>query len=341
MGLGPYPIVSLKEARKKKDLLRSQIIKGIDPLEEKRQLQIKQSKDLTFEVIAKQYISEFKVEWKNAKHKQQWGNTLIQYAYPIIGHLKTRDIKTEHILTILKPIWTTKKETASRVRQRVERVMFYARAKDYYSGENPASLKGKLEFLLPQQNHIPKHHPAMDFNIAPQFMTELRQYKTNSSLALQLLILTACRTSEVIKAEWNEINLTDKLWIIPKERTKTSIVHRVPLSEGAVNILLNRMKTIQSGRYIFEGSKKGQHLSDNAMLTLLKRHFPNISAVPHGFRSTFRDWAETRGAYSHRSMEYCLGHAVKNKTEAAYQRDDLLEKRYFIMQDWCDYTLKL
>ena len=159
------------------------------------------------------------------------------------------------------------------------------------------------------------------------------------NIALQLLILTACRTSEVIKAEWNEINITNQLWVIPQDRTKTSSVHRVPLSDGAITIL-KEMTLRQSGNYIFEGSIKGQHLSNNAMLTLLKRHFPNFRAVPHGFRSTFRDWAETRSTYSQRSMEYCLGHAVKNKTEAAYQRDDLLEKRYFIMQDWSDYILK-
>ena len=338
MGLGPYPIVSLKEARNKRDELRSNLAKGINPLEENRKLKIIKNQNLSFEEIATQYIEEFKVEWKNPKHIQQWSNTLITYAYPIIGNLKTSDITTEHILKILKPIWTTKKETASRVRQRIERVMFYARAKDYYSGENPASLKGKLEFLLPKQNQVPKHHPAMDYKDLPSFMTELRKHRVNSSLALQLLILTACRTSEIIKAQWNEINFNDKVWIIPKERTKTSIVHRVPLSQGSMSIL-HEMKTRQSSSLIFEGSIKGKHLSDNAMLTFLKRHFPNINAVPHGFRSSFRDWAETRNTYSHRAMEYCLGHAVKNKTEAAYQRDDLLEKRYLIMQDWAKYIM--
>ena len=167
MGLGPYPLVSLKDARNKRDELRSDLVKGIDPLEEKRKLEIIKIQSLSFKEIATQYIEEFKVQWKNPKHIQQWSNTLIKYAYPVIGHLKTEEIKTEHILTILKPIWTTKKETACRVRQRVERVMYYANAKDYYSGENPASLKGKLEFLLPKQNQVPKHHNAMDFKDLP------------------------------------------------------------------------------------------------------------------------------------------------------------------------------
>ena len=169
-------------------------------------------------------------------------------------------------------------------------------------------------------------------------MTELRKHRVNSSLALQLLILTACRTSEIIKAQWNEVNLNDRVWIIPKERTKTAILHRVPLSKGSMSIL-HEMKLRHLSDFIFEGSIKGKHLSDNAMLSFLKRNFPNIEAVPHGFRSSFRDWAETRNAYSHKSMEYCLGHSVRNKTEAAYQRDDLLEKRYLIMQDWAKYIM--
>ena len=209
-----------------------------------------------------------------------------------------------------------------------------------YSGENPASLKGKLEFLLPKQNQVPKHHPAMDYKDLPNFMTELRKYRVNSSLALQLLILTACRTSEVIKAQWNEVNFNDRVWIIPNERTKTSIVHRVPLSYGSMSIL-HEMKTRQSSNFIFEGSVKGKHLSDNAMLTFLKSNFPNINAVPHGFRSSFRDWAENRNTYSHRAMEYCLGHAIRNKTEAAYQRNDLLEQRYLIMNNWNKFCFQI
>ena len=339
LGLGPYPLVSLKDARNKRDELRSDLVKGIDPLEEKRKLEIIKIQSLSFKEIATQYIEEFKVQWKNPKHIQQWSNTLIKYAYPVIGNLKAEQIKTEHILTILKPIWTTKKETASRVRQRVERVMLYANAKNYYSGENPASLRGKLEFLLPKQNNIPKHHTAMDFKELPNFMTELTKHNVNSSLALQLLILTACRTSEVIKAEWHEINFTERVWIIPKERTKTSIIHRVPLSQAAISILYE-MKLRQFSNYIFEGSINGKYLSDNAMLTFLKRNFPNIKAVPHGFRSTFRDWAETRGKYSYRAMELCLGHKIKSKTEAAYQRDDLLDQRKTIMNHWKKFTEK-
>ena len=339
LGLGPYPLVSLKDARNKRDELRSDLVKGIDPLEEKRKLEIIKIQSLSFKEIATQYIEEFKVQWKNPKHIQQWSNTLIKYAYPVIGNLKAEQIKTEHILTILKPIWTTKKETASRVRQRVERVMLYANAKNYYSGVNPASLRGKLEFLLPKQNNIPKHHTAMDFKDLPNFMTELTKHNVNSSLALQLLILTACRTSEVIKAEWHEINFTERVWIIPKERTKTSIIHRVPLSQAAISILYE-MKLRQFSNYIFEGSINGKYLSDNAMLTFLKRNFPNIKAVPHGFRSTFRDWAETRGKYGYRAMELCLGHKIKSKTEAAYQRDDLLDQRKTIMNHWKKFTEK-
>ena len=179
----------------------------------------------------------------------------------------------------------------------------------------------------------------MDFKDLPNFITELRKHRVNSSLALQLLILTACRTSEVIKAEWCEINFKEKVWIIPAVRTKTSITHRIPLSKASI-LILKEMKLRQSSNYIFEGSIKGKHLSDNAMLTFLKRNFPNIKAVPHGFRSTFRDWAETRDKYSYRAMEYCLGHAVKNKTEAAYQRDDLFKQRKIIINDWSKYLLK-
>ena len=338
MGLGPYPGITLKTARLKRDRLKALIIQGIDPLQERdKQIEIERlQKASTFEHIARIYISEMECQWRNYKHKQQWKNTLETYVFPFIGKLPVSSISPINVKKVLIPIWMSKKETASRIRQRIEKIIYFAKAQGLFEGDNPASLKGNLEYILPKQGHHPKHHPALEFSEISDFMSKLIIHKTNSSYALQFLILTASRTGEVIGAKWKEINLSKKVWVIPKERTKTSNQHRVPLNTVAIDILKIMMKR-SSGIYIFEGSLRGKTLSNMAMLMLVRKKFSELKIVPHGFRSTFRDWAETRGRYSQRSMEYCLGHRLSNKTEAAYQRDDLLDQRRHILEDWCNY----
>ena len=338
MGLGPYPEISLKSARLKRDGLKALIIQGKDPLVERdrQREQERLLKQSTFKEISLSYISQMECQWRNLKHRQQWRNTLKTYVYPSVGNLPISEIETNHIKDLLMPIWMSKKETASRVRQRIEKIIYFAKAQGLFEGDNPACLKGNLEYLLPKQGNDQKHHPALSFHEIKDFMKSLMVHKINSSYALQFLILTAARTGEVIGAKWEEINLNNKVWIIPKKRTKTSNQHRVPLSTMAVDVL-KIMEIRSSGIYIFEGSTKGQPLSNMAMLMLLRKKFNTLKIVPHGFRSTFRDWAETRGRFSHRSMEYCLGHQIANKTEAAYQRGDLLEQRKEIMRDWASF----
>ena len=338
MGLGPYPEISLKSARLKRDSLKALIIQGKDPLVErdKQREQERLLKKSTFKEISLSYISQMECQWKNLKHRQQWRNTLKTYVYPSVGNLPIQEIQTNHIKDILMPIWMSKKETASRVRQRVEKIIYFAKAQGLFVGDNPACLKGNLEYLLPKQGKYQNHHPALPFHVIKDFMRSLMVYKINSSYALQFLILTAARTGEVIGAKWKEIDVNNKIWIIPRERSKTSNEHRIPLNNLAIDIL-RIMETRSSGIYIFEGLLEGKPLSNMAMLTLIRRKFNKLRIVPHGFRSTFRDWAETRGRFSHRSMEYCLGHQVANKTEAAYQRSDLLEQRKEIMRDWASF----
>ena len=339
IGLGPFPMISKKEACNQRNLYKIDIYRGIDPKEEKDKKRQKYNIEDTFQKISDEYIKKFSLEWKNKKHKQQWENTLKTYVYPFIGKFKVGEIKTKDIEKVLSPIWIDKEETARRVRQRVEKVLSYAKAKGFYSGDNPALLKGNLEFLLKKQKYISKNQPAMPFKNVPNFMKELCKYSSNVSLALQFLILTATRSGEVRFAEWEDINFKKKVWVIPEIKTKTSRIHRIPLSKHSIEIL-NKMYLRRNGTYIFYGTKGNQPLSENSMLYFLKREFSKISFVPHGFRSSFRDWAENQNKYTNRIMEYCLGHVIKNKTEAAYQRDDLLDLRKIVMFEWSQYIFK-
>ena len=346
MGLGKFPIVTLNDARQKLVNAKKIIYEGKDPIKLKKEKQIElKRKSITFKKIRDEFIETFQVEWSNSKHKNQWINTLKTYADPIIGDLAPSEIKTHHVLSILKPIWSSKHETASRVRQRLERIFSYCIASNFMDRPNPASLKDNLEFLLPKvsKSLSVQHLRSLDYQGLPFLIPKLINPHTTPSLALALLITTACRTNEVIGSTWNEINLKDKVWIIPAHRMKMRQEHTVPLNDLALRVL-NLIEKNNASPFIFLNAKKTTHICNNTMRYFLMKNLPDYfkATVPHGFRSSFRNWAEENHNYSRRAVELCLAHANKNKVEKAYLRSNLLSKRIEIMKEWNKFlTYKL
>jgi integrase len=344
LGLGPYPAVSLKSARNKAEELRQQLAHGKDPLAEKRAQQSEEklaaTSQATFDSCAATYISDHKAEWKSVKHAQQWTNTLAMYASPIIGDREIGSIATADLVRILKPIWLTKNETASRVRGRIESVLDWATAHGMRSGENPARFRGHLEHLLarstPEQREE-KHHLAMPHDKIPDFFVDLAKQDGMSRWALEFLILTACRTSEVLGAQWQEVSSDGTLWVISKDRMKAGKEHRVPLVPRALQIL-EQVKPYKKGAgvYIFPSGSKDKPLS-NMALSMLLRRMGITKATVHGFRSTFRDWVGEKTTHDHRTAEAALAHKLPDKVAAAYARSDLYEKRFIMMNDWATH----
>jgi len=346
MGLGSLNIVSLAKAREMASAYQLQLLQSLDPIEERKRIKqatlLKQAKAMTFEQVAERCIDSKKPEWKNIKHIQQWSNSLKAYAYPVFGKLSISDLTTDLVLKSLEPIWVTKTETATRVRQRIETVWDWAKARGYVEGENPARLRGHLDKLLanPAKVKKVKHHAAIPYKDISLVIRKLREFKGVSSLALEFMILTATRTGEVRGAKWQEIDLDNKVWTIPEDRMKTGKEHRVPLCLRAINILNGFKSNRDPEDFIFIGGKIGKGLSDGAMLVLLKKM--NIGPyTPHGFRSTFRDWAaEEAHQFSNETVELALSHTIKNKAEAAYRRGDQLERRKELMNEWNKYIEK-
>ncbi len=343
MGLGPYPDVSLGDARELAAKARKQLLKGIDPLDDKRTSQraVRAAHDdrLTFTECAEQYIDSQAPGWSNPKHIDQWRNTLKKLAGPIIGRLPVDEIDTALVMRCLEPLWVTRTETASRLRGRIEAVLDWATVHGYRKGDNPARWRGHLDKLLPRPSQVArvKHHPALPYTEAGAFLQELRKDAGVASRALELTILTAARTNEVIQAEWSEFDLDLRTWTVPAERMKSKREHRVPLSDAAVKVL-NAVKG-RSKRYVFPGHKRASHLSNTAMLQVLKR-LDQTGITVHGFRSTFRDWCAESTNYPADVAEMALAHTLRDKTEAAYRRGDLFEKRAKLMEDWARYCSK-
>ena len=334
MGLGKYPAISLKEARQRRNEVQLEVARGNDPLAAQRAAKIEEQrlKEMTFAKAAFECHAVKKSQWKNGKHNNQWINTLRTYAFPVFGSKPVQDIDARDVVACLKPIWLTKIETAQRVRQRIEQVFYWAKAMGYYEGENPTTLRGNLEYLLPKQKKVVTHHRALSYEEVPDFWNSLKACSGVAVDALRFLILTAARSGEVRGAKWDEIDWDNAVWTIPADRMKAGKMHQVPLSQTALSILRKRRGETNSP-LVFEGLKQGRPISNMAMLSLMRKRFPDVDAVPHGFRSTFRDWAENQN-FSQRAVEYCLAHTLQNKVEAAYQRDDLLEQRRHIMDAW-------
>jgi integrase len=339
MGLGGYPDVTLQGAREAARNARAKIKQGVDPIEEGRAarslLAADRASALTFEQCAFAYIGVKESEWVNVKHAQQWRNTLSTYAYPLIGKLLVRDVKQSHVMLILEPIWAGKTETAVRLRGRLEKILDWATVRGYRTGENPARWKGHLDTLLASPKKITKveHLAALPFVEIGVFMVELRKMDGMGARALELAILCASRSGEVRGATWSEIDLDTRVWIIPAERMKMKVEHRVPLTGEAI-ALLKAIPRIVGTDLVFPSIKKTE-LSDMTLTAVLRRM--NVAVTAHGFRSTFRDWASERTSYDRNTCEMALAHAIGDKVEEAYRRGDLFEKRTRLMRDWAKF----
>ncbi len=346
MGLGGFPTVPLTRARELGREAHELIRQGVDPFERRREARqalepVEREVLPTFRDCATAYIEAHGGSWKNAKHLQQWRNTMTQYVYPLIGDLPVRDVGKEHVLAVLTPLWSTKTETAVRIRGRIELVLSYAmQANQRPEGLNPARWKGGLDKLLPPPGKVSKvdHHPALAIDEVPAFMAALHKQAGVGARALEFVVLTAARSGEVRGATWDEVDLAARTWTIPAQRMKAGREHRVALSDAAV-ALLNAMRQMPRGRdkdWVFAGWRDGM-LSDMTLTAVMRRM--KLKAVPHGFRSTFRDWVAERTSYTAEVAEMALAHAIDNKVEAAYRRGDLFEKRMQMMRDWAAFVL--
>jgi integrase len=343
MGLGPYPAISLAKARELASTARTVKALGTDPLDQRdaarEASRLAAAKMITFKQCAESYVKAHCVSWRNAAHASQWESTLRAYAYPHIGALSVQAIDTSLVMRVLEPIWTTKPETASRLRGRLEAILNWAKVRGYRDGENPARWKGHLDHLLPAKNKVRRvqHHPAMPYAELPEFMDALRKLDSIGARALEFLILTAARTGEVIGACWGEIDLRNKLWTVPAERMKSGRSHRVPLCPRAVAILqATKPENTEAEALVFRGSKPKKPQSNMVFLMLLRRmNLGHLTA--HGFRATFKTWATERTNFPREVIEAALAHTAGDKIEAAYQRGDVFDKRRHLMAAWSNY----
>lgn len=340
MGLGAYPAVTLAQAHQKAREAREAIEQGHDPIltRERAQSQLRaaQASAITFKQAAAKFIEAKAPEWRNPKHRAQWGATLETYAHPIIGNLDVKDVADVHILQILEPIWATKTETATRVRGRIENVLDWATAKKYRVGENPARWRGHLDKMLPAPKKTTAviHHPAIPVDDAPAFFAALQKRNGTAARALEFLTLTAARSGEVRGAVWSEFDLNKGLWTIPATRMKANKEHRVPLTESMMGIL-RQQPHLEDSDLVF-ASPRGKRLSDMAITQVMRRM--ELTAVPHGLRSTFRDWVAEKTSFPRDLAEKALAHTLTNAVEAAYQRGDALEKRRRMMDAWAKFV---
>ncbi len=341
MGLGPYPEVSLAEARQLALEARRLLLKGTDPIEQRnaeRAAKQERKTALSFEQSALRYIADHRDGWKNEKHAAQWESTLKLYAFPLIGKRDPATLDPVDIEAILRPIWTDKQETASRLRGRIERILDWCKTHGYRSGENPARWRGNLDHLLPKPSKVRKvhHHPALPWRELPEFMHRLAEVEGMGALALEFAILTAARSGEVRGATWEEIDFAEKVWTVPAERMKGGRTHRVPLTDEALE-LLRLLPRLEGSPFVFFAPRGGR-LSDMTISAVCRRM--KVAAVPHGFRSTFRDWAAETTAYPREVCEAALAHVNADKVEAAYMRTDLFERRRELMTEWGRYALR-
>ena len=364
-GLGAFGDVSLSEARDKASAHRKLLAEGLDPLahqasEEKARLEEERQNQLaidrckyTFQFVAEERIVAKEAEYKNAKHRQQWRSSLATYAYPLLGSKPVDEINQQDVLAVLRPIWLEKPETAARLRQRIEVVLSYAAASGWRSTPNPALWRGSLSHLLASTKKIKqvKHHPALTWADLPQFMSSLKEVQGMGALALHFAILTAARSGEVRMATWGEVDLDARTWTIPAHRMKGGLEHRVPLNKQAMDVLKAarpfRMATDRNA-LVFPSDKTGRPLSDMTLLAAIKRlnaagdhkwvDNAGREVVPHGFRSTFRDWCSDTRSDPSEVFEKALAHKIPNATEAAYRRGDLFVRRVPLMDAWGEFT---
>ena len=356
IGLGSYPEVSLAEARAKAHEIKAQIRNGNDPIKQKQDqlqaLRIQKLRNRTFRECAQIVIANKSRELKNQKHIAQWSTTLETYIYPTLGDINIGTITKVDIAEVLRPIWIEKNETAKRIRGRIEAIFDYAKAMEYFEGDNPAEWKGNLEPILGNLKQESRPHPSLPYDQIATFVQHLRQKDGISPKALEFAILTACRSGEIFGATWQEIDLKNKVWTIPKERMKAEKEHRVPLSEPAIELLKSIQTDTRSQSYIFPAPRTGSMLSDMSLTALIKRMHEqklkkhglgyidpkqNRVITTHGFRSTFRDWSADKTDYPREVCEHVLAHKLPDEVEAAYLRGAYLEKRKSLMADWVEF----
>lgn len=339
-GLGSLTKVTLQQARDRAAEYRQKAYAGLDPAAGKRHGRDGAS-IFTFEEACDAAHRARKGTWKNGKHVDQWINTLRDYAMPIIGTKPVGEVSTADVLSVLTPIWSTKSETARRVRQRMRTVLDWARAAGHRSGDNPVDLIGDA---LPRQKHRVEHHDALPYSEVAEFIIRLRagQSDVATKHAFELLILTAARTVEVRLATWSEFSLASKLWTLPPQRMKADREHVVPLTPRAIEILVERRKNLAhdpaAHHFVFTDPHTGRGLSENRFLNARDALGYASRCTPHGFRSSFRDWAAEETLFPNEVAEMALAHAIKNKAEAAYRRGELLAKRRQLMEAWAAFV---
>jgi integrase len=338
LGLGGYPLVSLKEARENAQANRKLARRGIDPLETKREKRERADSTVTFCEAAERVIALRRPTWKNAKHAAQWGSTLRTYAFPAIGNVSVVDVTSFDVLKLLEPIWTAKPETARRVRQRVKTILDWAVAQGLRS-DNPAG--ESLNVVLPRLPRTKAHHPALHYSKVAGAISQV--YKSDAEpvtkLAFEFLVLTATRSNNVRGAEWREVEMASRTWTIPATRMKgteeSAKDHRVPLSDRAMEVLAEARAFSSGSELIFPGPHSGRPLSDSTHSAQLRGL--GIPAVPHGFRSSFKDWCIEETDTPWAVGEAALAHTLGNSTEVAYARSDLFDKRRVLMDAWAAY----
>ncbi len=362
MGLGSIDFLPLLEAREVAARALRLVREGVDPIDERdarvsaaaqrAQEVAAQSAPVTFRKAAEDYVAAHQSGWRNGKHAAQWTSTLERFAYPVVGDKPVADVGTDDIMEILRPIWEVKTETASRLRSRLELVLSAAKVQGHRTGENPATWRGHLDALLPPPGRVKAvtHHPALPYSQAPAFMAALAKVDGVAARALEFAIFTAARSAEVRLATWEEFDLPGRLWVVPASRMKARREHRVPLSSGAMTVL-NAMP--RGGRLVFASPKPRSEgagaLSDMTVAAVIKRMNSGKEGVlwmdptcgrpivPHGWRSSFRDWAGETTSFSREAVEHCLAHQLKDRAEAAYARGTLLAKRAALMEAWSDF----
>jgi integrase len=343
IGLGSAFDVPLKQARERAGEVRRLARGGVDPIAARKaavaQRAAEAARAMTFRQCAEACIEAKRSGWRNAKHAAQWASTLERYAYPVFGNVPVAEVDLAMVLRAIEPIWNTKTETASRLSQRIKIVLDWAATRGLRSGDNPARWHGHLDTLLPARTKVRRvrHHPAMPYDTVPAFMQSLATTDGVGAIALQLLILTAARTSEVLNARWSEFDLDRGVWLVPSERMKAGREHRVALSKPAV-ALLRRLKQGVTAEWLFPAARGDKPLSNMALLKLLERAGHSDLTV-HGFRSSFRDWAAECSAQPREVVEAALAHTVGDKVEAAYRRTDFFDRRRQLMEEWARHCM--
>jgi integrase len=359
IGLGGFPTVTLAQARDKAREARDMISRGIDPVEERKaakaRLILAQQRGMLFKDAVDKALAAKLDAFQNEKHRDQWRNTLDTYATPQLGALTLQEIDTAAVLRVLQPIWATKTETASRLRGRIEAVLSWATVAGHRTGENPARWAGNLKELLPAPGKIAVegNHPALALDDAPAWFADLRKREGFGARALEFAALTATRSGEVRGARWDEIDLDRGLWVIPAARMKMKREHRIPLPAGALE-LLETLPRLKGNPLVFPAARGGM-LSDMTLSATMRRihqaataeggqgyidRVNKRAAVPHGLRSTFRDWVAERTNYPGEMAEVSLAHRISNSVEAAYRRGDLIEKRRAMMAAWAGFLIE-